>query len=342
VIELLFQNSNRRNTQVFSDGWFQLWQIPLLTAINCIPVLKDDLRQALGIPGSYDRAWITKLLPSCFHCYNGHGKRIAVFYSRRPLADNLRRNWADLWKLFHSWDINYANKIPALSWANIGFDTLVPSPQASHGGTNITCCGILFADANSSDTDWSTLRSGGNGTSINIRFDQSYIVIGDVVASSIQDYWQDIMRGFFSFDTSSLGSSSTILSGNIGFTLYTVSKADLGTPNSILVSSNQTNANDLITSDWNTVGTTALSNPFIPSGMTQSLTDAGLAYLNKIGITKFATIDTTDWNNSPYTWVDSGESGILVNDSTGSGKPTLTIIYIKPAAGRKQKVSEDD
>jgi hypothetical protein len=284
-----------------------------------------DLRQALGIPSDFDDAWITKILPHCFHCYNGNGKRIAIFYSRQPLADNLRKNWSDLWNLFHSWDMNYANKFPNLNWANAGFDTLTVYPQTGNGDSNITTDASIYE--NTSSSSFSTARAGND-----LVVDNSSTLY---LACNYYNSSYYIWRYFSTIDTTSVLAAYTL--NSILFSFYISQNLSNYAPNgnihAVLHSANVNN--NIVTGDWGRI-TFGSKGSWTNDGKTGVKTiTLNNTILVPAGITKLALIYEGDLNNIAPT----GETLLYGNTADASiNKPYLTIGYSLPGKGSQMLV----
>jgi len=323
VTELLYQN--RRNIQVFSADWFKLWQTALLFALNKDPVIGRDLRQALGIPSEFEGAWITLLLPNCFHCYNGESNRIAVFYSRQPLADNLYKNYKNLWNLFHLWDLNFANKIPRLAWANLGFDSLTAYPQAGKGGSNTTTDASIYENSYSSSFDEARL-----GRDLIVDNSNILYLSCNYYASSYYIY-----RYFATIETTSILAAYSL--NSISFSFYISQNMANYLPNGNIhaVTHSSSSNNTFTTSDWDKINfnTKGYWNNDNTNGMkTISLNNSIIV---PGGITKLALIYEGDLNNIAPT----GETLLYGNTADASiNKPYLTIGYSLPGKGSQMLV----
>lgn len=282
-----------------------------------------DLRQALGIPPEYDRAWLTKLLPNCFHCYNGAGKRVAVFYSRQPLADNLYKNYRDLWNLLHSWDTNFANKfIPAL---NAGFDTLTAYPQSGSGGSNVTCDACIYATSGT----WSDART----KSALISEGYGYLQVSGSDDGGIYA----VYRTFATYDTRTIGTGSQINNSSLFFYCYSKTEANSGLATIRIYSSTQAADNSFTNSDFTAYGSTLFSSLAYSAISTNSyaefsLNSSGITNINKSGISKFCARTAGDVDNTTPT----GNNRVVFRETDyGSNQPYLSVNYTVAAKGNQ-------
>lgn len=196
--------------------------------------------------------------------------------------------------------------------------TLTVNPQS---GTTVQ------GSVSNSNSNWSTCRGATDG---NETF---------VDSASINPIWTQyngvtykIKRGFFLFDTSSLGAGATISSAVISFAGTGTAETNDFTDTFHIVSSSPASNTTLDNADFDQVGSTSFGSMNV-GDWAQSLNTynnitlnaSGIAAINKTGITKFATRTGLDLNNTT-----PGGAGITAIECKGSGvsnMPKLVITY---------------
>ena len=160
-------------------------------------------------------------------------------------------------------------------------------------------------------------------------------------SAGVANKWRRCSRVIMLFDTSSIPDDATVSSATLQ--VYGRSKFDglPCTPDVCVYASNPTSDDDLINTDYATLGTTELSNvitygAFDAAGWnTFTINGAGLALINKTGITKFGlrnanydVADELDPNNHDPTWNGNNDSFLVVSTAEEAGEePILTVNY---------------
>jgi len=152
------------------------------------------------------------------------------------------------------------------------------------------------------------------------------------------------------FDTSSIGSSSTINSGTLS--IYFQSKSDNFTstadPDACLVSSSPASNTALAASDFATVTSTAQATSIAYASITASaynnftLNATGLASISKSGVSKYGIKIGFDYLATSPTWQSAKSSGFVVSSSENSGTtqdPKLVVDFTASAGGGGQLVN---
>lgn len=140
-----------------------------------------------------------------------------------------------------------------------------------------------------------------------------------------------IRRGFYSWDTSSIGATATITSASFFITLNNHS----GGPLMNLVQGSQASTNTLVEDDFNKLGTTRFSTDASneTDGTSQEfvLNAAGIAAIQKTGTTKFVFTRDRDIDNlAPVDFVFSNYYGSA--NATPALRPFLRVTYTTPSA----------
>jgi len=182
------------------------------------------------------------------------------------------------------------------------------------------------------DLDTWLNKIAGDGDSLSYTSTTSLKLLDDTTTTTT-DQWSIVMRGFVQFDTSSLGSGSTISSAIMSF--YKKSLVD-GLSMSPTIGMYGATINGTI-SDYQSVGSTLLSstkgysswNTGAYSDLT--LNSSGRTYINKIGDTDFSALETVyDAGSSTPTWVSDERTYVIVYPSEDTGTtrdPKLVVTY---------------
>lgn len=186
---------------------------------------------------------------------------------------------------------------------------------------------------NGSGTTWATLRAGAGTTVRNDLFIYAY-------HPSSGNSYQWLFRGIFCFDTSGIGSDSTISSATFNLTCSTKNdNAGLGTSDLgfNLVASTPASTSSLANSDFSNVGTTVFGtiaygtfNTDNSTYVNCSLNADGLANISKTGISKFGHRMYADLSDTDPGATSNSDSRIVCNysDVAGTSKdPYLSVTY---------------
>lgn len=180
------------------------------------------------------------------------------------------------------------------------------------------------------DSNWAGVRDGAGSSSDSTSTSAVCCMIQTHVSVNVL---QQINRGFFLFDTSSLTTSATITAATLR--LYVTATADaytqsvsiaLPTPasNTVLASSDYDIAN------WSMV---RQATDLTIAGLTTSayntwtLNATGLGNISKTGITKFGTVCSADLDNTTTGSSAAQESSVTVQFTEGANKPQLVVTF---------------
>jgi hypothetical protein len=184
------------------------------------------------------------------------------------------------------------------------------------------------------DETWTAIRAGVGTTSID---SSAYRQVAAVARSSTTNQFSVLQRGIFLFNTSSLGEDAEITAATLS--LYSVQAYDeQGSPNSFsvnIVSTSPASNTGLTAADYGTFGSTVFS---IGVGFTSwatlqyinyALNSAGIAAINRTGISKYGTRDETyDINGTTPPWSANTYTIISArNAEYGTNIPKLTVTY---------------
>lgn len=167
----------------------------------------------------------------------------------------------------------------------------------------------------------------------------------EIKANGATNEWFRIMRLILLFDTSSIPDDA-IITGAI-LSLYGKGKRDDAgwTPSIGIYSSAPASDTELVAGDYDSLGTTILSSvisyaDFNTDGYNAfTLNAAGLALIDKTGISKFGAREVTyDVANSAPAWSADAEFyfWVYMAEQGDSYKPKLVVTYTIPGVGRSQ------
>lgn len=185
---------------------------------------------------------------------------------------------------------------------------------------------------------WEGLRNG-VGTGVVTTSSQMYQSLD---TSSVTDNFADEYRPGFTVNTSTIGSGSTITAATI--TAYAAGyTAQLDNENLTWIDFTPANKEAYVAADYNATTFTQLTDnvsitSFSPAGnqLTWTLNAAGLAAIQKSGLTSFMLANNHTVNNQSPTWktVSSNEASIFgLRYSNGTAKPYLSVNYSSIGGG---------
>lgn len=188
---------------------------------------------------------------------------------------------------------------------------------------------VNFVDGfvENSGTTWSTVHNAATGSAATVDTNgtngqvQTFLYLGTT-------YY--IRRGFYCWDTSSIGAGSTITAASFFIKLSNHS----GAPLMNVVQGSQANANTLVTGDFDAFGTTRFSTDASNTndGTYQEfvLNASGIAAIQKAGTTKFVLTRDNDIDNSaPSDFIYANYYGS--RNATSSLRPYLRVEYTTPS-----------
>ena len=187
---------------------------------------------------------------------------------------------------------------------------------------------------------WSTLRSGA-GTSRSDSLPENLVAFS---ATNMNSLWRSLRRTISLFDTSAIGSTSTITSAALSHyvssdTIELVS----GDPTISIYGSTPASNTSLANSDYGQTGTTAFATAIAMSAISGDaysgwpLNETGLGNISKIGITK-TSLKNSNWDalNIAPTWSSSALCNFVIfsADEAGSAQdPKLVVDYTVDGGG---------
>lgn len=204
-------------------------------------------------------------------------------------------------------------------------ETFYPSPDAA-----ATTIDGVVSRLTVSGESWASLQ-GGNGTTQNSTNTSMDALL---TSDSTSNEYTLIQRPILLFDTSSLPDTATITSAALK--LYVQSVSDEFTDSIVAVASSPASNTALAASDYQTMGSTALSSAVSLLSLTTSaynslaLNATGISAISLSGITKLGVRLERDRANSEPTWHSVGTDRVTftsADDSGTSQSPYLEVTY---------------
>jgi PKD repeat protein len=196
-----------------------------------------------------------------------------------------------------------------------------------------------YLSQTSASATWQTLRDG-SGTGATDDHTDAYLLRTTSHASDADKYIR-MTRYAYVFNTSLIGSSSTISSATFRTKYYSKITTLLGQNETAIVIGHPTNPLDFIAGDYNELNLSAgLPNEIVTrydftnqgaGDVNFTLNSGGLLQLNKSGLTTFYTLDGDELDNSfTGVWAASKTRHITVvepNDAVSEDRPYLEVVY---------------
>jgi hypothetical protein len=190
---------------------------------------------------------------------------------------------------------------------------------------------------NSTNVDWSALVSGAGSAAISDGVNAtSYALSG-----STNNKWDEIWRIVHLYDTSAIPDADVVASATVSLYLDTKNDDDFNLSYGLTGSTPSSNTN-LVAADFAQVGSVRYASDIDAGDMNGSsyngnswtLNGAGIASIDKNGITKFATRVANDIDNSAPSWVSAKSDFITVLTAETAGTsqdPKLVVTHVTPA-----------
>jgi PKD repeat protein len=191
----------------------------------------------------------------------------------------------------------------------------------------------------STSATWQTLRDG-SGTSASDDYPDGYL-LRTISHASKDDRYIQMVRYAYVFNTSLIGSSSTISSATFRTKFYSLLTTLLGQNETAIVIGSPTNPLNFVAEDYNNLNLSAgLPNEIVTrydftnqgaGNVNFTLNSGGLLQLNKSGLTTFYTLDGDELDNSfTGVWDISKTRSMTVveaNDAVSVNRPYLEVVY---------------
>lgn len=157
-------------------------------------------------------------------------------------------------------------------------------------------------------------------------------------ASSTSNQYAALQRGFYGFDTSSIGGGSTVDSGTISFASTQTFDGFTEAPAFHVAAASPASNTSIANSDYGNISTTSFGNialaSWVADGATRNtitLNASGEANVSKTGVSNFSAQVSFDINNFAPTWSNSALSGFRTTMAdNGSNEPILNVTYTPP------------
>lgn len=316
---------------VFSKEWFERYQKPLLFFSNTR--VGRRILYINGDKSNVGKNKITRIGPQ-FLEWSKDNQKVVEFRSHAKFSKRLYYSFKPFWHLLHFWDIKIANSlIPML---NAGFDTLTAYAEAYPPSTTAEGQVMRLHNVGSGET-FSVIRAG-SGTDVAQDTRNTYTIA--LTSDTLSNKYQALSRYIVLFDTSSIGSLSTI--NSVGLFLYGSFKQNgLGSTDIYICSSSPSSNTTLAASDYSQLGTTLFASKTYSSFSTSaynnfSLNASGISEISTTGITKLGARVAWDFNNSfTGTWSSQQQLGYVIKSANNSGTsldPYLVVTYTPATA----------
>lgn len=161
-------------------------------------------------------------------------------------------------------------------------------------------------------------------------------------ASGVSNHWSAFRRAVTLFDTSTLGTATTITAATLGIVVMCSTAGDcLASASSIgLVCTTTASNTALEAADFGRVGATRQATDLTVNGITDdqstynyfTLNSTGRGNITKDGVTKFAIRNTFDADDSCGYWANDKRGGVTIASTERAGciGPILTVTYTLP------------
>lgn len=321
---------NKGPWQVFDADWFKSHQSSLLSWLNG-PWLKRKLsRHAFRIEATEP---ITEIAPSHYVVKLSETQRRADFRTHPKYAKRLYYSLIAYWWFLHFLDWAVLDRfVPQYSF---GLSELLTAKSADgEGGT--TCDGYA-ARVVTAGTTFSSVRTGA-GTSNSNTTTAGVLVRHSCHADT--DKYTAIRRAGFSFDTSAVGATSTVLTAKLylhsanTYDVFTFDAFDTSNYMLYLVSFTPTDPGAIVSGDYNSFGASEWGkvgyDEYIAVEDYSEFALTDVANLHKDGITSLGVRIDSDFSNAPLTWKSSADIAVGVRwvDYTGTvSDPYLDVTY---------------
>lgn len=282
----------------FDAAWFKKHQRSLLFLLNTWPVLhwfRHVLRISPDLPSSTP---ITCVAPNRFETQPEPGLIRAVIRTHWKYSKRMFFAFRPIWWAMHFWDWLIADRwCPSLSF---GFVTLTAYPNPGAGTPPVDGWVRYYESLGDS---WTVIHDASSGTSANVTDTQAYAcaILNSIIGTG--GYWEQIQRGYFGFDTTSIVSGSVVTAET--FSLYVTGKINSISETSMHVCyAKPTGNSNLIVSDYScydaskSYGTITYASLATSSYNTWTCDATGRAEVVKPGYTWIGTLLNYDFTDT--------------------------------------------
>lgn len=323
---------------VFGKNWFEKHQQKLLWFLNT-PLIKIWARWVLRIR-KYDlplHATIVKIEPNSFTAVNrilenGQPELRTDFRTHDKFAKRLYYAFKPFWYLFHVIDWSLFDRYEELNKLSFGFSTLTKYPGSIASGNPAAGCFGVYGR----NLTWSSIIA--LTTANEVIANTNLGLATEFKASSTSNQWAQLYRGYFCFDTSSIGSSATISS--VILSLYAGSKQDpySNAPTLNIYTFSPASTSSVVTSDFGNVGSTAQCDSAITYANWTANTyidftfnSTGIGNISKTSVSSFCSRGNYDVTGTAPTWASLAETIMFADleaeNNLGGKDPKLVVTY---------------
>jgi hypothetical protein len=313
--------------QTFNPNWFRNNQKKILSYVNGSWLKRKISRYALRLDTKED---LIEIGPHYYKVGLPDGQFQVDFRTHDKYSKRVYYSLFLFWWALHFLDWLLLDKF--LPQHSFGFSTLTAYPQAGGGGANTTCDGELQNSVY--DGTWAQNRNGAGTWSYTVN---PYGAFYNISGGPTVGKFSAVSRSSFTFNTSTLGSGSTISDATFSVYGYSIYKnAWAGNFSLNIVSSFPASNNNLVNSDYSNFGSTSFSNIAELSFAVNSYNDFslnlnGINNISKTNISGFGGRSGSDLLNiAPnfYSGYDYAACEVYFSDYTGNTRdPKLVVTY---------------
>lgn len=201
--------------------------------------------------------------------------------------------------------------------------TLVVYPDAGSGGASVDG----HVRRSGVDVDFNTIHDAATGT--NTSKVSTAQAMARLQASSTSNQYQRLDRGVATFDTTSIPAAATVTSAQL--TVYGTAKSNgLGSPDLDVVDVSLAATNDIVTGDYDGLGTTVYASTAYAGFSTSGANNFTVPTTSivKEGVSQYGFRLSWDTDDTPPTWYTTADTYFsFTNADNGTNRPTLTVEY---------------
>jgi hypothetical protein len=320
---------------MFDADWFKSHQSSLLSWLNGSWLKRKLSRHALRIEATEP---ITEIAPSHYVVKLDETQRRASFYTHPKHAKRLYYSLIAYWWFLHFLDWAVLDRfVPQYSF---GLATLTSTPGLGAG--SMTGDGYIGRIVTAGSV-YSTIIDAAAGTTL--AMDGTLGALVRIIAhATTSDRYTEIRRSGFTFKTDNLGAYSTVTAVNLRLdsrASYQLNTFPTVNSDVEIVGFAPAIVNNFAVEDYSTFGATSFSTMSYADytasegHKTFTLNAAGIANVNKTGITGVGARLGSDLSGTGITWEAGGSLAVGVRWADGSGTvadPKLDVTYTEGSA----------
>jgi len=328
--------SNKEHWRAFDKAWFEKNQKLILYFLNSFFIIAYICRWMLRMHKDLSlKEKVSSINPSSFSIDLPDNQRRTKFRTHEKYSKRMYYALFPIWWAMHFMDWLFIDKyVPELSF---GFLTLTSYPQAGSGGGNVTCDGTIRNYVGGT-TSWANLRGTAYSVSVDMTGTSNYAC--RIARDAGTSLWTDISRGFYNFDTSTLGAGSTVSDATFTCRGYNTGSSGItGDDTFAIVGFTPASANAAVNADFTQFGSTVFGSMTFANFKTFenlnviTLSASGRSYISLTGVTCLGSRVGADASGTEPSGTTSGDIFYQVYnaDNTGTANdPTLTVTYTLP------------